>query len=268
MEEFLQSRVLSGDEMNVVDKQNVGLPVLFPELRSDVPVDRIDKLVRELLAAYVNDPVIGIVLCDPVGYRIEQMGLSDAGRTVYEQRIVGIHRSIGNGKRRGMGKPVGASDDEVFERVLPECRRDGCLVLRPLLSDPDIKVLCGINVSRFKPCRFGHLFFEIPFLLTGNNRNGYGITENAAHDLGKLFCVPVRYNIPAEVGFGGKHHGILRNKRQLHVVEPQVHHGVRKFTYPLNFLQCKGPYFIELFSIEMCIHRCLRFLSLCIIILI
>ena len=80
--------------------------------------DRVDEIVRELLARDVADLHPRIEGLRVVADRVEQVGLAEARVAVDEERVVRLGRCFGDGDGGGVREAVGLADDEVVERVL------------------------------------------------------------------------------------------------------------------------------------------------------
>ena len=117
VEELFLRPLLVGDELDVVDQEEVDPAVAGPELVDLALLDRGDELVRELLARRVDDALARELRDHLVADRVHQVGLAEAHPAVQEQRVVGVTGSLRDRQRRGVGEAVGRADDEVRERV-------------------------------------------------------------------------------------------------------------------------------------------------------
>ena len=88
MEEFLLCPLLSGDELDVIDQQEVDRPVARTESGRVVVADRIDELIGELLRREIDDHRAGKLATSPVTNRVEQVRLAEADSAIDEQRVV------------------------------------------------------------------------------------------------------------------------------------------------------------------------------------
>ena len=113
VEELFLRPLLVGDELDVVDEQQVDPPVARPELVDLALLDRCDELVRELLAGGVDDALARELGHDLVADGVHQVGLAEADAAVQEERVVGVAGALRDGQARGVGEPVGRADDEV-----------------------------------------------------------------------------------------------------------------------------------------------------------
>ena len=102
MEEFLLGGFLAGDELDVIDEEQVRFPVLVPELDVLTGLDGGDQLVGKLVALDIDDVGIGLTFADAVGNGVEQMGLAHAGRAVEEQGVIDLAGDIGDGDAGGV----------------------------------------------------------------------------------------------------------------------------------------------------------------------
>ena len=105
VEELLLGPLLVGDELDVVDEEEVDPPVAGPELVDLALLDRGDELVGELLARRVDDALARELGDDLVADRVHQVGLAEADPAVQEQRVVGVAGALGDrqARRRGPG---------------------------------------------------------------------------------------------------------------------------------------------------------------------
>ena len=117
VEELFLGPFLVGDELDVVDEEQVDPPVAGPELVDLALLDRGDELVGELLARRVDDALARELGDDLVADGVHQVGLAEADPAVQEERVVGVAGALGDRQARGVGEAVGRADDEVRERV-------------------------------------------------------------------------------------------------------------------------------------------------------
>jgi len=115
VEELLLQALPVLDELDVVDEQDVALPVLALERQGGLGADRVDEVVEEVLRGDVADPHLGVVRVDVVADGVQEVGLAEAGRPVDEERVVGLARGLRNGLRGGERKPVRARRHERVE---------------------------------------------------------------------------------------------------------------------------------------------------------
>ena len=125
----------AGEELDVVQEQDVHVPVLTLELVAAALADRLDELRHEALGGDVAHPRAGRELPHVVRHGEQQMGLAQAHAPVDEDRVVRARGgSLGDGERRGMGELVARARDERLERVsVGEGRRRQGLVQRGLV---------------------------------------------------------------------------------------------------------------------------------------
>src|SRR5216110_823410 len=86
MEEFLLRPLLSGDELNIIDQQEIDRPVACTEVGRVVVADRIDELVGETLRREIGDHHAGEQAATLVTDRVEQVRLAEADTAIDEQR--------------------------------------------------------------------------------------------------------------------------------------------------------------------------------------
>ena len=117
VEELFLRPLLVGDELDVVDEQQVDPPVAGAELVDLALLDRGDELVGELLAGRVDDALARELGDDLVADGVHQVGLAEAHAAVQEERVVGVARALGDRQAGRVREAVGRPDDEVRERV-------------------------------------------------------------------------------------------------------------------------------------------------------
>ena len=117
VEELLLGALLAGDELDVVDHQNVDRAVARPELVGLLAHDRLDQLVGEALRRDVEHLEPVVCRQRPVADGVQEVSLAQPHTPVEEERVEGARRRVGDGHRGGMGQPVRAADDEGFEGI-------------------------------------------------------------------------------------------------------------------------------------------------------
>ena len=138
VEELLLGALLVGDELDVVDQEEVDAPVAGPEVVDPALLDARDELVRELLAGGVHDLLAREAGDHRVPDRVHQVRLAEANPAVQEERVVGVPGALGHRQGGGMREPVGRPHDEVREGVpLVETGRPS-VGTDPRRLDPDL----------------------------------------------------------------------------------------------------------------------------------
>ena len=118
MEELLFGLDLRREELDVVDEQDVVAAVVALEALHRAVADCPHELVRERLDGRVADGEPTAVGLNVVPDRVQEVGFTDAGRAIDEQRVVGLPGQLGDGERGRMREPVRIADDELPEGVL------------------------------------------------------------------------------------------------------------------------------------------------------
>jgi hypothetical protein len=150
VEELFLGPLLVGDELDVVDEEQVDPAVAGPELVDLALLDRGDELVRELLAGGIHHPLARELGDDLVADGVHQVGLAETHPAVQEQRVVGVPGSFGDGQAGGVGEPVGGPNDEVGEGVARVEVGRAALATDPAWFQPDLLVR---SVGRSVPGR-------------------------------------------------------------------------------------------------------------------
>ena len=141
VEELLLDPLLVLEELDVVDQQQVVGPVALLEALDPLVAERVDEVVHERLARDVADGELSPrVLADVLADGLEEMGLSEPGAPVDEERVVRLGRRFRHGQRGGVREAVRRADHERVERVLlahlePRARRRLGLRHRPRRLD-------------------------------------------------------------------------------------------------------------------------------------
>ena len=109
MEELFLRPFLVGDELDVVDEQQVDPAVARTELVDLALLDARDEFVRELLGGRVDDALARELRRDLVADGMHQVGLAEAHAAVQEERVVGVAGALRHGQAGGMGQAVGGA---------------------------------------------------------------------------------------------------------------------------------------------------------------
>jgi hypothetical protein len=117
VKELFLGAFLLGDELNVVDEQDVDGAKTVAETGHAIVAQRGDHLVGELLGGNVADARRGLSPLHIMTDGVHEMGLAHAHTTIEEERIVGARGALGNSQGRGARKLVAVADHEVVERV-------------------------------------------------------------------------------------------------------------------------------------------------------
>src|SRR5439155_14796560 len=99
-----------GQELDVVDQQQVDVPVLVAKRERLRMLDRIDHLVREVLRRHVTPPGIAKLVPHRVSERVQQVRLAQARTPENEQWVVSVSRILGDGETSGMRETVTTAD--------------------------------------------------------------------------------------------------------------------------------------------------------------
>src|SRR3990172_2390542 len=85
VEEFFNSPVFTGDELNIIHQQNVYVVSIFiSQLYCLVVKNRLYNLVGKLLGRYIKNPVRRFCRHNIVSYGIEKVCLSKSNTAVYK----------------------------------------------------------------------------------------------------------------------------------------------------------------------------------------
>ncbi len=110
MEELLLGPLLLGQEMDVIDDEDVRESISISEEFDLIAPDRRDELVDKSLAGDVADFGVRPALQDLMANGLKKVSLSKAYGAMDEKRVVGYSwlfgDSFGSGKRKGVGRTL------------------------------------------------------------------------------------------------------------------------------------------------------------------
>jgi hypothetical protein len=117
VEELFLGAFFAGEELDVVDEQDVDAAELVAEAGHLVVAQRVDHVVGELLAGDVADGGLRLATLDFVSDGLHEVRLAHADAAIEEERVVGFGRTLGDGLAGGVGELVAGADDESVEGV-------------------------------------------------------------------------------------------------------------------------------------------------------
>jgi len=118
VEELLFGLQLVGQELDIVDEEDVGAAEAVAEAGGVVGAQGADEVAREVLDGGIADAQPVAVDLHVVADRLEEVGLSEPRRAVDEERVVGVSRHFRHRERRCVGEPIAVADHELSKRVL------------------------------------------------------------------------------------------------------------------------------------------------------
>ena len=118
VEELLLRALPAGEQLHVIEDQDVDPPEALLELAHPVVAQRGDQVVDEGLRREVADLQGGLLLLDLVADGVHQVRLAETHTAVDEERVVVVTGLARDRLRGGMRELVRRPDHEVGERVL------------------------------------------------------------------------------------------------------------------------------------------------------
>ena len=115
VEELFLRAVLAGEELDVVDQQQVQRMVVALEIVERLALVGLDHVGHVLVGMHVAHAHPGAGRDHGVADGVDQVGLAQAHAAVQEQRVVGRAGVLGHLQRGGAGQLVGLAGHEVFE---------------------------------------------------------------------------------------------------------------------------------------------------------
>src|SRR5581483_4953702 len=106
VEELFLRPLFAGEELDVVDEEDVDAAVPLAELLALLSADGVDELVRELLARRVGDALLRMTPRHGVTDRVHEMRLAEPRAPVDEERVVRMTRALRHGERGGAADAV------------------------------------------------------------------------------------------------------------------------------------------------------------------
>ncbi len=118
VKKFFLRAIAAGQEMDVVDHQQIDVAIAMAELMHVAVLDRQDELVDERIAGEIQDPRVGLLLEHLLADGLKQMRFAKTDAAMDEQRVVRLAGLLGDGHRRGVGKTIARAGYEMFENVI------------------------------------------------------------------------------------------------------------------------------------------------------
>ena len=94
MEELFLRTLLVGEELDVIDQQRVDRTVVALKLFDGIVLQRFDHVLYEAFRVHVDHFGVGLARHDAVADRVQQVGFTQAGAAIQEQRVVGAARIV------------------------------------------------------------------------------------------------------------------------------------------------------------------------------
>ncbi len=116
VKEFFLRPFLPGEELDVIDKEDMGGPIFVAKVFLCAMSDGGEEIVRELLAGGIGNASMSVGAA--VGDGAEEMSFAQSSATVDEQGVVHLGRLVGCGQGGGCRQAVAVSDNEAVEGEL------------------------------------------------------------------------------------------------------------------------------------------------------
>ena len=127
VKELLLGALFAGQELDVVDEEQIDVSVAFLEINRSLESDRVDQLVHERFGADVQSPEAREMPGDFMTDGMHQVGLPQTDPAVDVERVISARRLIRDGGCGGMGELIARAHDERVEcvaRMEPVARGD------------------------------------------------------------------------------------------------------------------------------------------------
>ena len=165
VEEFFLRAVLVGEELHIVDQQQVERVIALLELVEGPALVGLNHIRHELLGMDVENFGVGLVLQQAVAHSVHQVGLAQAHAAVDEQRVVqvaGHARHVHGGRAR---HAVGRAFHQGLER-------EGGV--QPIAERARRGVVTAAGRGFGRCCGAGGFLRSGPHISTGN---GFALSE-------------------------------------------------------------------------------------------
>jgi hypothetical protein len=117
VKELFLRGLFSSEEVNVIDKQQVGFTISAPKVVHGALRDGGDDVVRELFCAYVHHAAVWGPDEDLMRNGLHEVRFSEPRGTVNEQGVVGFAWRLRDSGGCGGGELIGTPNDELSERI-------------------------------------------------------------------------------------------------------------------------------------------------------
>src|ERR1035437_4385064 len=113
VEELFLRPLFVGDELDVVDEEQVDAPVATPEVVELALLDAGNEFVCELLAGRIDNALARKARDDRVADGVHEMRLAEAHPAVQEKRVVRVARACSDGEAGGGGEAISPAAERV-----------------------------------------------------------------------------------------------------------------------------------------------------------
>ncbi len=117
VEKFLLRALFAAEELNVVDQQQIGLPVAFAKFDQVIVLDGVDEFVDEKFARKVHHLRVFLFHPDVLPDRLHQVRLAESHPAVNEERVVSARGRLRDRETGGVRDLVIRADHERFESI-------------------------------------------------------------------------------------------------------------------------------------------------------
>ena len=116
MKEFFLSFFFAGDELHIIDDQDINVAIFIAEA-SDFETNTIEKFFHESFRANIGNFHFGITLDDGVADSLNQVSFAQADAAVDEKRVILGARIGGGCLASSVGEVVARADNEILEGI-------------------------------------------------------------------------------------------------------------------------------------------------------
>jgi len=117
VKKFFLGALFSGQELHVIQQQNIDRSVLELKFGYLVVPYGVDEFVHERFRTQVHDLERRPDLLGLIADCVHEVGFSEADSAIDEQGVVGSRRLVRHGQRSGVGELIGGPYHEGIERV-------------------------------------------------------------------------------------------------------------------------------------------------------
>ena len=118
VKKFFLRAVAPGEKVNVINHQQIDMPVAMAEILHVPIFNRQHELVDKRVAGQIENARVGLPLQHLLADALQQVTFSQSHAAVNKKRVVGLTWLLGNRQRGRMRQPIARAGDKVVENVV------------------------------------------------------------------------------------------------------------------------------------------------------
>ena len=212
MKEFFLAAFSFGQELNIINDQDIDMAVSVAKLMERTAFDRADEVIDEGFTGEVAVFETGLTLLDSMADTLEQMGFTEPGRPICEERVIRPSGVFGDSDRRGVGQSVTWPGNKIVEGIARIQAKCPVACAKREVRDGLVVVLIAIRIEL--DCN------ESPGSCLGCLDEGWSAVLLEVARLGAVARSDREYSSvePTEFEVGERGHHLFRGLRNLHPI--------------------------------------------------